>query len=288
MGKGGRAQGRTKGNLNPRQDAKLNNRIHKSKKKMQQDKQQQHKKKGGGGGKQQHNQRHQEPGFVKSDNKMAASSSAGAGHSYSAFQKTLLIGEGDFSFAAALALLWQDASNLTATAFDDEASCTAKYRSLVDNVNTIRSLGGTVLFGVDATKAHSHKGVAKRAPFERVIFNFPHVGSGMKDQARNIFSNQALLRGTFASSKEGGLLAPNGRGELHLTLKKGQPYDSWQPVAIAKMCGLVVRHCSPFMPERFPGYAHKRTIGDEHAGGAHQHVANAEIVGARTFAFVPR
>ena len=79
--------------------------------------------------------------------------------------------------AAALALLWQDASNLTAPAFDDEAACQAKYRSLADNVTTIRSLGGTVLFGVDATKAHAHKGVAKRAPFERVVFNFPHVAA---------------------------------------------------------------------------------------------------------------
>ena len=42
------------------------------------------------------------------------------GMEYSASQSILLLGEGDFSFAAALALLWGDASNLVATGFDDE------------------------------------------------------------------------------------------------------------------------------------------------------------------------
>ena len=38
---------------------------------------------------------------------------------YGPAMRILLVGEGDFGFAAALALLWGDASGLTATVFDD-------------------------------------------------------------------------------------------------------------------------------------------------------------------------
>ena len=169
----------------------------------------------------------------------AAASGAPPPLPYSRAHPTLLLGEGDFSFAASLALVWGDAHQLTATAYDSEDVATAKYASLAENVETVRSCGGTVLFGVDATRCHSHGAVVRRgtpsAGFERIIFNFPHSGSGIKDQARNITANQQMLRGTFQSAQR--LLAhPNG--ELHLTLKRGEPYDSWSAVALAKMCGL--------------------------------------------------
>ena len=115
--------------------------------------------------------------------------------------------------------------------------------------------------------------------FEQILFNFPHLGTGMKDQARNIAQHQELLRGTFRCCVP--LLLPGG--ELHVTLKKGQPYDSWNIVTIAKMCGYRVLHCSPFHPSKFPGYAHRRSIGDAHAGDASAHEPNAEIAGARTY-----
>ena len=199
---------------------------------------------------------------------------------------TLLLGEGDFSFAAALALTWKDASNLVATAFDEEELALAKYKGIVDNIETVRSLGGTVLFGVDATRCHSNKALKRyQGRFERIVFNFPHLGSGMKDQARNVKQHQELLRGTCLAARP--LLAPPPRGELHFTLKKGEPYESWSLVTIAKMCKLRVRYCNPFMPDKYPGYAHRRSIGDEHAGDASAHEPNAEISGARTFAFAP-
>lgn len=215
-----------------------------------------------------------------------ASSSSGAfrpkgGPPYACDQPILLLGEGDFSFAAALALLWSDASQLTATAFDDEATASAKYAGLADNVATIEALGGTCLFGVDAARCHEHRAVAAQAPFERVVFNFPHTGSGIKDHARNVTSNQQLLRGTFYSAQK--LLAARD-AELHLTLKRGEPYDSWNAVTIAKMCGLRVGHCNPFRPELYPGYAHRRSIGDTHAGTDSS--PNAEIAGSKTYSFV--
>ena len=52
------------------------------------------------------------------------------------------------------------------------------------------------------------------------------------------------------------------------SLKRGEPYDSWQAVTIAKMCGMRVGHCAPFKPQLYPGYAHRRSVGDTHAGDA--------------------
>ena len=76
-------------------------------------------------------------------------------------------------------------------------------------------------------------------------------------------------------------------GQLHLSLKRGEPYDSWQAVQIAKLCGLRVQSCTPFLPQAFPGYAHRRSIGDEHAGDAAAHAPNAEIgANSKTYAFV--
>ena len=53
-----------------------------------------------------------------------------------------------------------------------------------------------------------------------------------------------------------------------------------------RQCGLRVHHCAPFRPELFPGYAHRRNVGDEHAGSSEQHADNAEIRQAKTYAFL--
>lgn len=116
---------------------------------------------------------------------MAAAAAAGGSKSkdmdasragpYSPQQATLLIGEGDFSFAAAIAMIWRDAQNLVATAFDDEESAARKYATLAENVETVRQCGGTVLFGVDATKCHTHKVLKRMAGgFDRVVFKCVH------------------------------------------------------------------------------------------------------------------
>ena len=163
-----------------------------------------------------------------------------------------------------------------------QAVATQKYSALEENAETITSLGGSALFGVDATRAHTNKHIARNAPFERVVFNFPHLGSGMKDQARNIQQHQELLRGTFRAAAA--LLAATGDAELHITLKRGEPYDSWNIVTIAKMCGYKVRCCTPFRPAAWTGYAHRRSIGDEHAGSLEAHEPNAEIEARRRIA----
>tara|TARA_B100000513_G_C11894356_1_gene183408 strand:- start:1480 stop:1734 length:255 start_codon:yes stop_codon:yes gene_type:complete len=39
-----------------------------------------------------------------------------------------------------------------------------------------------------------------------------------------------------------------------VTLEKGEPYDSWHVVTLAKVCGWRVRNCTPFDVSSLPGY----------------------------------
>ncbi|KAJ1568772.1 hypothetical protein HK405_013962, partial [Cladochytrium tenue] len=137
----------------------------------------------------------------------------------------LLVGEGNFSFAASLCLLFGggDATNLWATSFDTAVQLDEKYPDAADNVALLRDHGAHVLHAVDATALQDCRALsaAKAATagggggrgglmaFDRVVFNFPHAGAGLKDQARNAEANRKLLLGFFASAQR--FLAPKGK-----------------------------------------------------------------------------
>ncbi|OSD06186.1 hypothetical protein PYCCODRAFT_1431997 [Trametes coccinea BRFM310] len=117
----------------------------------------------------------------------------------------LLIGEGNFSFAHALAynppegLEFLPPSNITATAYDTEDECYSKYPEARQIVAALREKGVEVLFHVDATKLEKTSALRGRK-FDRIMWNFPHAGKGITDQDRNILSNQVLLLGFLRSA----------------------------------------------------------------------------------------
>ncbi|TFY75842.1 hypothetical protein EWM64_g8174, partial [Hericium alpestre] len=119
--------------------------------------------------------------------------------------KILLIGEGNFSFAHALAvdppevLQHLPRQNLYATAYDSEEECYSKYPESKDCVENLRAKGVHVLFNVDATQLEKCSAL-KGQKFDRIIWNFPHAGKGITDQDRNILSNQLLLVGFLRSA----------------------------------------------------------------------------------------
>ncbi|GAA5916362.1 hypothetical protein JCM6882_000863 [Rhodosporidiobolus microsporus] len=155
-------------------------------------------------------------------------------------ERVLLVGEGNFSFAHSLLLPLSTASAastssappaplvnpslLLCTAYDSLAVCTQKYPDLDTHVSALRAAGATVLFGVDATKLEENKEVREFARlgkvrsrkgrkgsempgaeegaggFDKIVFNFPHVGQGITDQARNIRTNQILLLDFYSSA----------------------------------------------------------------------------------------
>ena len=55
----------------------------------------------------------------------------------------------------------------------------------------------------------------------------------------------------------------NSNGQIHVTLKKGEPYDSWAVPRVARLSvhGLKLRTQQDFYPELYKGYEHRRTVG---------------------------
>ena len=162
--------------------------------------------------------------------------------------KILLIGEGNFSFAYALVvnppsqLHYLPPQNITATAYDTERECLAKYADAQEKIDVLKAKGVNVFFGVDATKLEKVSQL-KGKRWDKVVWNFPHagtyvpgsgcyvdqgegslpthfVGKGITDQDRNILLNQLLILGFLRSVS--GFLVRGPAPTLGSLKKKGK------------------------------------------------------------------
>lgn len=86
---------------------------------------------------------------------------------------------------------------MTATVLEgSEEELVGKYPQARENVDVIREGGGgggekgVVRFGVDVGKMGRKMGLGKEGGFERVFFNFPHVGGKSTDVNRQVRYNQ--------------------------------------------------------------------------------------------------
>ena len=110
--------------------------------------------------------------------------------------RILLIGEGDFSFSASL-LNEHGCTFLVATTLDKQTVCRSKYPQSAAHVKGLEDEEDCrVLYGVDATKL-GKPGVlesggrdVRKGRFDKVVFNFPHVGGLTKDVNRQVRHNQ--------------------------------------------------------------------------------------------------
>ncbi|XP_007245291.2 ferredoxin-fold anticodon-binding domain-containing protein 1 [Astyanax mexicanus] len=172
----------------------------------------------------------------------------------SAAREVLLVGEGNFSFAAALCDSLDPGVRVTATCLQPEAEALSRENTQ-NNIQHLRDQGATVLFEVDCTHLKEHE-VIRHHLYDCIVFNFPHCGrkSGVK-------KNRTLLAKFFASCAE--VLKDNG--EVHMALCNGQggtPYDnpmrewhnSWQAVSMAAEAGLILSDIRPFDCDQFQGY----------------------------------
>ena len=195
---------------------------------------------------------------------------------YSLEDTILLVGEGNFSFSLALAEQLTSGHGMVCTSYDTELIVKEKYPESVEILEALNDYESQVLYGIDATKLDKHA-IIRKNRFSKIIFNFPHVGLGIKDQDRNIKANQELILDFLASAStllQSKRYGDEFEGEIYITLKTGLPYDLWEVKSLAKSCGLITVRSFEFNPNDYPGYEHRRTIGfEEHISAR----GNAEI-----------
>ncbi|GAA6015821.1 hypothetical protein JCM11491_007198 [Sporobolomyces phaffii] len=128
---------------------------------------------------------------------------------------------------------------LLCTSFDSHKVAQEKYPDLESHLEPLRAAGATILFDVDATKLEANKQVMEfcgrskgkgkgkgklhaemnsgweeqetLTGFDKIVFNFPHVGQGITDQDRNIRTNQTLLLDFYLSASH---LLRNGTSQI--------------------------------------------------------------------------
>ncbi|TIA18511.1 hypothetical protein D6C80_03380 [Aureobasidium pullulans] len=181
---------------------------------------------------------------------------------FDALDRILIIGDGDLSFSRSL-VDTHGCAALLATTYDTEAELLEKYPQAQENKDAIEAEEQRVLHGVDATKL-GQKEVKKQAGgWERVVFNFPHVGGKSTDVNRQVRYNQEMLVSFFKAVTP--LLAPHGT--VIVTLFEGEPYTLWNIRDLARHSGLEVQRSFRFQAEVYPGYSHARTLGNIEGGG---------------------
>lgn len=173
--------------------------------------------------------------------------------------RTLLVGEGNLSFALSLARKKSiNPTQLVATTFEAKNEL---VETAADNSKVLRALGAVVLHGVDATKLPATLGSWK---FHNIAFQFPHVGSREPIEGRN--PNFILVR-NFLKSAFGQLTAS---GQVLITAVDSPHYEgAFQFDEAAQIAGFKKPFSYPFEPSEFSGYTHTMTNEDESALGQH-------------------
>ncbi|NXH14533.1 FDXA1 protein, partial [Bucco capensis] len=167
-------------------------------------------------------------------------------------RRVLLLGEGNFSFAASLC--GAAGTQLVATCYESHEEVSERQRA-AENIQRLREGGAEVLFSVDCTKLKDYFSPEERG-FDCIYFNFPHCG-----RKSGVVKNRELLAHFFHSSAE--VLAQDG--EVHVALCNGQGgtpadqprrewHNSWQVVAVAAGAGFILSDVHPFQAETIHGY----------------------------------
>ncbi|KAH6822820.1 methyltransferase small domain protein [Perilla frutescens var. hirtella] len=170
----------------------------------------------------------------------------------------LLVGEGDFSFAASLATAFGSAVNITATSLDTEETLEWKYPTgAAANLRLLKEKRCTIIHGVDACTMTNHHLLSHRR-FDRIVFNFPHAGfPAFEHHTFQIELHRGVVRGFMRSASE----MMREKGEVHVTHKTSHPYFRWDIAGVGKEEGFLLLEQANFVITDYPGYQNKRGSG---------------------------
>ncbi|XP_058219039.1 uncharacterized protein LOC131329715 isoform X1 [Rhododendron vialii] len=178
---------------------------------------------------------------------------------YSSFQKILLVGEGDFSFSASLAMAFGSAHNIVATSLDTTGCLSRNYRSAMSNIQSLRSRGAKVMNGLDATQMAGQI-LFQGMTFDRIVFNFPLSGFFPDDSREsNLCRERKLVHLFIANAIE--MIAEGG--EIHVTHKSNGFFREWNLEQLASSAGLQLIDEVHFNFTDFPGYRTKYGFGGD-------------------------
>lgn len=157
--------------------------------------------------------------------------------------KTLMVGEGNLSFARSLAQKERiDPKNLTVTTYEAEAQLSPEA---LTNAQALRAGGATVLHGVDATDLQATFGDTK---FDTIVFNFPLRTATTRAELTAV--NRELLANFFWSSAR-----QLNEGEAAVVTLIDKPfYRGWRIGEQAAAAGFELVLQTPSPLNVFPGY----------------------------------
>jgi hypothetical protein len=163
--------------------------------------------------------------------------------------KCVFVGEGDLSFARALASDPKSrAANIIATTFEAERSVCPAGRT---NARSLIDLGAKVLHGVDARHQDDRN---LPAMAELIAFQFPNTGTRRSVHGRT--DNHVLLR-RFLRAAASRLRAT---GRVAVTLVNSPHHlGAFDPPAAAEWAGCEVVDALPFYRSAWAGYGHVNT-----------------------------
>ncbi|XP_052178959.1 uncharacterized protein At4g26485-like [Diospyros lotus] len=176
---------------------------------------------------------------------------------YSSRHQILLVGEGNFSFAASLATAFGSARNMVATSLDSRELVEEKHPSARTNLQLLEQLGCTILHQVDATAMIRDPRLDSKL-FDRIVFNFPHAGFTFKESdPSQIKLHKSVVKGFLRNAYE--MLRKSG--QVHITHKTSHPFSKWKVKKLAEGVGLKLAEEVEFYLYEYPGYINKRGHG---------------------------
>lgn len=165
--------------------------------------------------------------------------------------RTLLIGEGDFAFAQCLAHIVGLREELVATTLETELETYRKYPHAREIVETLRSMGIMLLFEVDGKRFYREPWAEEK--FDKITFNFPHVGGGSLDET--VMTMRTVLKLFFKQCRR----ALRENGKVHVALRDTPFYERWQIKRQADIAGFTLEKSTCWVDP--PGYESVRTYG---------------------------